>query len=134
MLLQRWPEFFAETTFLTDRFHGVNHLCSDEFKYNTHGLKGREEFPGPDNSSVSEQINKLMMIFDKTQQRATINTGMLVYNSYILEHNTNLVNKWPKKKAMQVRPGAAWTSTITCLLVSERIDVWLQWPRQTCSF
>ena len=88
---------------MTDRFHGANHLCSDEFKYNTHGLKGREEFPGKDNTSVSELINRLMSRFDRTEQRATINTGMLVYDFYIQVHNTDLLAAWPRKQLLQVR-------------------------------
>jgi hypothetical protein len=39
--LQRWPEFFARTMFLTDIFHGVNHKCSDEFKYHAHLLRDK---------------------------------------------------------------------------------------------
>jgi hypothetical protein len=105
--LQRWPEFFAETTFLTDRFHGANHLCSDEFKYNCHGLRGakgaREEFQGPSNTSVSEQINELMSRFDRMEQRATINTWMLVYDFYIQAQNADLVALWPKMRQSQVR-------------------------------
>ncbi|GAQ93113.1 hypothetical protein KFL_013070010 [Klebsormidium nitens] len=97
----RWPEFFAETTFLTDRFHGVNHLCSIEFKYHKQRLQGREEFPGPDQDSVSELINRLMSRFDKTEQRANINTGMLVYDYYIQVHNTDLLANWPKMRQSQ---------------------------------
>jgi hypothetical protein len=118
--MQRWPEFFAETTFLTDRFHGANHLCSDEFKYNCHGLRGRAEFQGPDNTSVSEQINRLMSRFDRTEQRATINTGMLVYDFYIQFHNADLLKKWPKMRAAQVcksRWQVCTRSRQTCSLV-----------------
>eukprot|EP00243_Klebsormidium_subtile_P012270 TRINITY_DN7390_c0_g1_i1.p1 TRINITY_DN7390_c0_g1~~TRINITY_DN7390_c0_g1_i1.p1 ORF type:complete len:194 (-),score=41.18 TRINITY_DN7390_c0_g1_i1:276-857(-) len=100
----RWPEFFAETIFLTDRFHGANHLCSDEYKYDGHGLQGREEFQGPDNTSVPEQINNVMRRFDRTEQRATINTGMLVYNYYIFRHNTDLLAKWQEKRGTDIRP------------------------------
>ena len=42
---------------------------------------------------MSEQINNLMRRFDRTEQRATINTGMLVYNYYIFRHNTRLENE-----------------------------------------
>jgi hypothetical protein len=106
--LQRWPEYFAETTFLTDRFHGVNHLCSDEFKYNKHGMEARAEHNGSHNTSVSEQINSLMKRFDKTEQCASINTGMLVYDYFILRHNAKLKEKWPERRELQVRIIFAW--------------------------
>ncbi|GAQ83636.1 hypothetical protein KFL_001560050 [Klebsormidium nitens] len=102
-LSQYCKAFFAETSFLTDRFHAVNHKCFDEFKYNVHCLKGREEFQGLDNESVSEQINKLMKRFDRTEQRSTINNAMLVYDYYIYMHNLDLLRKWPKQQEAHIQ-------------------------------
>jgi hypothetical protein len=71
-------------------------------RYNSHGLRGREEFKVPSNTSVSGQLNNLMSIFDWTEQRATINTGLLVYNFYIQFYNADLLKAWRKMMAAQV--------------------------------
>jgi hypothetical protein len=85
-----WPDFFATTMFLTDIFHSVNHKYLDEYKYNKHNLEGREDFQGPDNTPVSEQINNLMKSLDRTVAALTITTALLVHCYYVFRHNTEL--------------------------------------------
>jgi hypothetical protein len=84
---QRWPEFFAKTIFLTDRFHQVCHKCSSEYKFCAHALSGREDV----DTSALEQINAVMKPLDNTLRTSGLESGMLLTDTWALEWNAKIV-------------------------------------------